>query len=351
MIAIRHRVARLLFIVTLVGWGGSAWALPIGSSVEHGQEFLAAAWDGEGYDDEYLQFVYPGERLECPLPDCRLTYRLLDAFINLSLLERAGLENGPMTAQIARGRAVLEGLLPGWRETGVYNVVRRPDPDGIALDTYCIAGLLHEDQAMADVVSGHLGSDGWLAEDYYEKHESFRRLADESWCVRLLRFASPPGRSRIAPLARSLVEQADRFLKSNPRIEHRVNVALHLVYLLRELGDPRFAPELLRMLAVLEQAAGDPRIESDLLTQANLLEALAGIPEADEPLLRVVARRLTRNQQPDGGWYSRIGESGSSLRVFTTMRAVLALSRYERRSLREVRRRPTAEPRSLALVP
>ena len=351
MIEIRRWADRLFLVLLLVSWGGSVPASPVGDSVQRGQAFLAAAWDGEGYDDDYLRFVYPGERLECPLADCRLTYRLLDAFINLSFLDRAPLGPGPTDEQIARARAVLNGLLPAWRARGLYNVVHQPDPDGIALDTYCITGLLHEDRAMADIVAGHLDGDGWLAEDYYEEHENFRKLADESWCVRLLRFASPAGRSRVRPLARLIVDQAEQFLEASQRPEQRINVALHVVYLLRDLGDPRFDPDLLRTLAVLEQAAGDPRVESDLLTQANLLEALSGVPQADEHLLGIVAERLTRNQQPDGGWYSRIGESGSSLRVFTTMRAVLALSRYERRSLREVRRRPTAEPRRLALVP
>ena len=86
---------------------------------ERGLAFLERAWRGDAYDDDYLAYVYPGERLDCPLPDCRLTYRLLDAYINLVFLERAGVSPGPAAAQFERAREVLDALAPSWRRAGL----------------------------------------------------------------------------------------------------------------------------------------------------------------------------------------------------------------------------------------
>jgi len=298
-----------------------------------GLGYLADAWQGDAYDDAYLQYVYADEQLECPLAGCRLTYRLLDAYINLAFLDQAGLAHGPARAQFLRGREVLDAIVPLWREQRLYNVTRAPQKGGIALDTYCIVGLLYEDSAMARVVAGHLDGDGWLAEDYYDPPQSFRKLADETWCVGLLAVAGDDP-ALAGKLVRVLVTRARDRLGEPLSAEARVNIALHLVYLLMRAEDPTFEEALAYFIDQLDHSARDPALESDLLTQANILEALARSGRVERTRLSAFAKILVANQEPDGGWHSRIGEQGSSLRVFTSLRALLALKRYRDLSVR-----------------
>jgi hypothetical protein len=305
---------------------------PVDGAVDRGLAFLARSWQGDAYDDEYLRFVYPDEKLDCPLPDCRLTYRLLDAYINLAFLDRAAVPHGPAQAQFSRGREVLEAIVPEWRERGLYNVKRDPVAGGVALDTYCIVGLLSEDRAMAGVAAAHLDGDDWLPDNHYDDLQSFRKLADETWCVRLLQFASRPGRRQVPRLARAALDRGRELLAQDRPLEFRVNVALHLLYLLNDLDDRSLRGDRDPLEKLLLAAAEDPGIQNDLLSQANILEALASGKDVPEPALRPLAERLLSHQEDDGGWHSMVGETGTGLRVFTTMRALLALTGYERRN-------------------
>ena len=133
-----------LLLPAVVAFGAlSAGAGPVDDAADRGLAFLARSWQGDAYDDAYLAFVYPDEELECPLPDCRLTYRLLDAYINLAFLDQdgyagtvevvlmqAGLEAAAMTAAI-RGRA------PGSKGFRLYSkwiVIKR---------SYCMLLTVH----------------------------------------------------------------------------------------------------------------------------------------------------------------------------------------------------------------
>ena len=315
-------------------------------AVARGVAFLARSWQGDGYDDEYLRYVYPGERLDCPLPDCRLTYRLIDAYVNLSLLDRAGVPHGPAREQFARAREVLAAIVPLWRERGLYNVRRAPDEEGIALDTYCIVGLLDEDRIMAEVAAAHLDGDDWLPDNHYADEESFRKLADETWCVRLLESASRGGRREVPRLTRLALRRGRALLEEDRPAEFRANVALHLLYLVDDGGGRSLRADRESLRFLLLEFAADPALERDTLTQANILQALASTGDVSRSALKEIAERLLRHQDEDGGWHSRVGETGTGLRVFTTMRALLALAEYGKiDGPRAARKRPELETR------
>ena len=309
----------------------------VADSIVRGLGYLADAWQGDAYDDAYLQYVYTDEQLECPLADCQLTYRLLDAYINLAFLDQADLAHGPAKEQFLRGREVLGAIVPVWREQRLYNVTRDPHEGGLALDTYCIVGLLHEDAAMARVVAEHLNGEDWLAEDFYDPAQSYRKLADETWCVALLAVAGEDS-DLVDRLVRLSVKRARDRLGEPLDAEVRANIVLHVVYLLTRVADPSLDDELDYFIEQLDRAERDPALEGDLLTQANILEALARSGRVKIAQLGEMAKVLLTNQEIDGGWHSRIGEQGSAFRVFTSLRALLALKRYE-----DLTARPRAE--------
>jgi hypothetical protein len=326
----RRWVLALLVVVASIGLSSadSQPGEPVADPLARGLGYLADAWQGDAYDDAYLQYVYTEEKLACPLADCQLTYRLLDAYINLAFLDQADVAPGPAKEQFLRGREVLGAIVPLWRQQGIYNVTRTPQEGGIALDTYCIVGLLHEDATMARVVAGHLDGEDWLAEDFYDPAQSFRKLADETWCVALLAVAGEDP-VLVDKLVRLSVTRARGRLGESLSAEVRANIALHLVYLLTRVGDPTLDEELVYFIEQLDRSAQDPALESDLLSQANILEALARSGRVKSERLDEIAKMLLANQESDGGWHSRVGEQGSALRVFTSLRALLALKRYE----------------------
>ena len=297
------------------------------AAIARGLRFLAASWRGDRFDDAYLDYVYPGERLVCPLPDCKVTYRLLDAYFDLHWLKQALGSLGPAEPVARRAAEVTHALVPPWRLSGPYNVRRDPIPGGIGLDTYCILGLVERDRDMAEVVARHLDPTGWIPEGHYRTSESFRALADETWCLRLLA-ATGTASDKVPTLAAEQVERGRAEVGSATSSEVAANLAYHLLGLLSEVNGEELGPARAWFAGRLAAASRDPALADDRLTRANVLEALAAARWEGRADLDALAADLLAAQEADGGWYSRRGESGTSLRTFTTLRALLALARY-----------------------
>ena len=126
--------------------------IEVRASANRGLTYLATAYDGNTFEDRYLQFVYPEECLSSPLPGYDLTYRILDAYFIVLMLEQAHIDPGPAQRLFDRARTVTDALVPVWREEGIYNLRRDPVADGIALDTYAILAYLKRDTDMAKIV-------------------------------------------------------------------------------------------------------------------------------------------------------------------------------------------------------
>ncbi|HEU5182790.1 MAG TPA: hypothetical protein VFW45_18525 [Candidatus Polarisedimenticolia bacterium] len=295
---------------------------------------LARDYDGRAFRDPYLRYVYPEEKLEGTASDPDLTYRRIDADIMLVLLAREGKIAAALRPAVDRASRALHELPPLWAGKGFNNLRKNPEPEGIALDTFCIVGWLEADRAMAQAAAQALDGDGWLPEGLYEGEESFRRDADEAWCLRLL--ASPAGiglNDARRVLDRLLADLRDA--RKDPAGRRSFYAAYHLSLLLEEtmdLGSGIDAGALREELAeaMAAWAAARPRGRepaSDLLEWANLVTAK--LPRLESTGLR---RRgveiLLRQQGEDGCWHlpgARPPEAGSS---FLTLRALLALSAY-----------------------
>jgi len=297
------------------------------AAIDRGLRFLANSWHGDRFDDAYLAYVYPGERLVCPLPHCKVTYRLLDAYFDLRWLKGVLGTLGPAEPAALRATEVTRALVEPWRQSGPYNVRRDPVPDGIGLDTYCILGLVERDRGMAEVVARHRDRTGWIPEGHYRISEGFRALADETWCLRLLAVTGTASH-QIPRLAAEAVERGRAEVESAPSSEVAANLAYHLVGLLADVDREELAPAAAWFAARLAAATRDPALAGDRLTRANLLDALAAVRWDARADLDELAADLLASQEADGGWYSRRGESGTALRTFTTLRALLALARY-----------------------
>jgi hypothetical protein len=308
----------------------------IHSSIAHGLACVARAYDGNSFDDEYLRFVYDGENLQSPLPGYRVTYRLLDAYFIVLMIRRAGIEPGDGQDLFDRAEALTAALALEWRSRGIYNLRDKPDPAGLALDSYSILAILRQDTGMARVVEAGLDGDGWLAADFYTGGESFRRLADESWATQALLLVSPEEGTRMV---RILSDETIQALQSEKDPVARANLVIHALLALEEL--PAAAPSPLPAkdfrAPLREQALvllNNPAILKDTLTLANLVEVL--LPDATLPdeAFSPHIRELLRRQDKDGCWAVSLDSGDSSGRVFATLRLILTLGNYDRMRLK-----------------
>ncbi len=312
-------------------------AQTISSAIAHGLACVARAYDGNAFDDDYLRFVYPGESLQSPLPGYQVTYRVLDAYFIVLMIRQSGIQPGDGRRLFDRAEALTAALARDWRSRGIYNQRKRPDPLGIALDSYAILAILRQDAEMAQVVEAGLDGNGWLAPDFYTGVESFRRLADESWASRALFLVD---REEGTRMVRSLCDETMQALAFEKDPLAQANLVIHALLALQTLSEqegaraaPPRAPAEALGVPLREQALvilQNPSIQNDTLTLANLVGVL--LPDASLPdeALSPHIRELLRRQDEAGCWAVSLDSNDSSGRIFATLRVILTLGDYDR---------------------
>jgi len=320
-----------LGLILLVGWAlvpfvaMSAGPDRFDSAMGRGLEGLAGSFDGERFADPYLNFVYEKEQLPV-VNGHRVTYRILDAYFMVLMLEEAGVAPGPASLLYKRAGEVTDTLAPIWKNSGIYNLAERPHPGGVALDTYAILAFLKRDRAMAEVVKAALHRDRWLPADYYREPESYRHPADESWALRAILHTELD--SEVCDrIARRLVAETRALLDEASDPVARVILVFHMLEMLRELpGETSTATGAFLEEAV--QLIGLPGDQLDTLTTANLLATAAQEDAIPIDSLHPLTERLLNAQRSTGLWHVESDDDSEDGSVFTTLRCVLALKQY-----------------------
>lgn len=313
--------------------------LDLHPAIDRALACAASAFDGNHFDDEYLKYVYPTERLESPLPGYTLTYRNLDAYFIVRMIDRSGVRPGPAHLMFERTEALLTALAPAWREAGLYNVRKDPVQGGIALDTYAILAYLQADPDLAKVVLRAFDGDGWLREDYYLGSQTFRRVADESWAARAI-VVTRVDDSVGAAAVRKVCERARSQFVVESDVLARANLSIHALDALRDLASS--APVVSKeegewrtrerrfLLAASLSLLDDPDLRPNTLTLANLVGSLAQEPLAGSGVLDPIVRTLLSRQERDGCWQESLDGPRNVARVFATLRVVLGLQQVAR---------------------
>ncbi|MFH1133333.1 MAG: hypothetical protein V1735_02505 [Nanoarchaeota archaeon] len=296
-------------------------------TIEKGAAFLDWSMSHPGIDP-YLAYVYPGEDLVCPLENCNMTYRSLDRDFNLHFLGQLGAK-GLLADDISRADQLLFAVAKDWEGKGIYNVQSNFVEGGIALDTYCIVGLIANDSAMAQVVAHARTGTHWLSEHVYTGDERFRRLADESWCIRLLS-ATAVEKEMLPQFVDSMMNETEALLaSSSPQLEKTTGM-IHTIYTLSDVlpDNPVVYGPKLRFYQDYAYRSM-PSVLNDTLTVANVLDALlySGYPRES---LKPYKELLERRQEKDGFWYPSIQDDQRVAHVFTTFRVVGVLARFQR---------------------
>lgn len=323
----RH-LGLLLFCTVPIGIGLSFFFPPSSSKVQtafqRGAKYIGSLPSTSSYPDSYLSYLYPDEHLTCPIPDCAVTYRLLDAWFNIvSLSRRSASFAAAARVQNDYADAVLTALVPAWRTANIVQSIRTTAAKGVALDTSCILGIMTHDEGLAKHVASFLDeNNNWLQPMLYVQ-DAWRNIADETWCIRLLA-AFPATQAPVATLLTKKAQEADAFLASTTDVSSRIAVLYHMIVLLRAEGSTAADRAKLRSYVLqLEDVANDPAVLRDAYVQANVLEALAQSGESSADLLTAMIRRLVAAQGSDGSWSRGNGPDGFP--VFTTLRALNAL--------------------------
>ncbi len=299
----------------------------VDQAVQRGLEYLARAHAPYRYDDPYLEYVYPGESLDCPLADCRLTYRLLDAYFMVEMLTSRliGNERSLLRSQSDEANAVFEAIAPTWRQASILNTAKstEQDKDGLALDTYCILGYLKNDSSFSDTVLRYLGDDGWLAPDAYLT-DRWRNIADESWCLRLLAVTDKRP-VQFETLIQAKIDQTKQFVQTNEPASSKLAVLYHALLMLNDFQNESYAAAITefqnRSVELFNQKILPLR---DPISLGNLVESLVATGYSNKVELDKLVRNLIGFQTPDGAWRDEQDQAT----VFSTFRALIGLASY-----------------------
>jgi hypothetical protein len=286
--------------------------------IQKGMSYLNSVYDNGDYDDQYLKYVYPDENLLCDVDGCDLTYRKLDAYFNLMFIKEST-DVSLIQDQVMYADNVLESIEPNWESGKIYNTLKS-DGQGYALDTYCIFGFIKENKNFADNVVGYLSENDWLASNHFTS-DRWRNIADETWCIRLLQ---KTGYSELAlNLSKIKVSEVNQFLGDSDFDD--VAVLVHMLHLANDLELSEKPDYQLRLVNLSKNE--EVRRSTHLLS--NILESLAKSGYENKSELDSLALLITSRQNRDGSW-TEIGFENDNFQVFTTFRAIVALSEYQK---------------------
>jgi hypothetical protein len=230
-------------------------------------------------------------------------------------------ESAVIEAALAEGVNVLADLAPRWRNAPIQNALKSSASDsGVAIDTYCILGVVKQDVAMARHILSYISEDDNLIDDRYFQNDTWRNIADETWCLRLIAETETP----LAQLNIMLNAQADQgksFLASRETVSAKLAVLYHLLML-----DSRARPTLPNRDLWWEKTVELLRtgaVDDDPISLGNALEALSNSGYPDQAFLRILTNHLLALQGDDGAW-----RTGGQYPVFTTLRALNGLAAF-----------------------
>ena len=288
------------------------------NNVDKGLLFLKNSYNNCNYDDEYLKFVYPGEDLGS-VNECKVSYRLVDAFYNVKIIERDFENKELIQKQINDANLVFNDLIPKWRNAEIFNTLESNN-EGVALDTYCILAYYYEDKEMVDNFVNYLNEDkNWLKDDLF-KEDRWRNIADETWCIRGM-IKTNQDKELIDDLIEIKIKESDDFKDSKI---FRVAVLYHMILVFldyEEIYDYKFDGKKQEYINELASTLNDNEVKDNLIMKGNILEVLSKA-DYNKGLLRNTYNELINEQNKDGSW-------GEDAEVFTTFRVLIGLNEYE----------------------
>ena len=297
-------------------------------SINKGLNYLKNNHDNNlNFNDDYLKYIYPGEELDCPLENCKITYRKLDSFFNLIFIKNEFNNYNTLNKEVLEADRTLKSLLSLWREKKLYNIINETmkDNNGIALDTYCILGYLYEDKEMANLALLSLSNDKWLPESFYQGDQDFRTIADESWCVRLISKAN--NKEAIKLVKDRIVKDTYSFINEDHIEITKVNAAIHTLTMLYEFNDNK---DIKFFQDYIAKSINDKETWKDTTTIANILDVLIYTNYKNKALLNKLTKELINRQETDGRWSINKDNKENFGQIFTTFRVLIALNKFEK---------------------
>ena len=317
-----------ILIIILIFITSCSYQINTQDSINKGLNYLKTAQNDElGYNDGYLKYIYPGENLECPLGNCKITYRKLDAYFNLIFVKNEFKNYQIIKDQIDQADTILMSLLPIWRQKKLYNIINESmkDPNGYALDTYCILGYLYNDREMSNLALNSLENGKWLPDDFYEGDQDFRTIADESWCVRL---TAKNNKELIRKTKDRIVKDTYTYLNEDHQKITKVNAAIHTLTMLIEFNENKEDIDFFKNY--IAKSIGDKDTWEDTTTLANILDVLILSNYKDKTIINKIVKELIKRQEIDGRWKVNKDYNGNFGQVFTTFRVLVALNKFEK---------------------
>lgn len=309
-------------------------------ATKQGLAYLESAYTDYSYADDYLTYVYPGEQLGCPLETpCNVTYRLLDAYFDVYFLEEALPDLKILEKQRKDAHAVVEGVAKQWEKESINNVITSQDKPpvstgGVALDTYCIVGFITKNKPMAEVARSYLTDDeDWMPDNYYIQ-DTWRNIADESWCLRHF-IAVRLDKDLEIRLIAKLIDDTNIFIREeNISDIDKLSVVYHAIYVLNDYErtylDLQFQKQQRSYAEFIGNFTSDKRLTGNTLMTANLLDVMVASHYDNPAALEEFADTVLKAQEKDGYWKISTDFAPNNGQVFTTFRALIGLNEYQK---------------------
>jgi hypothetical protein len=267
------------------------------------------------------------------LANCNVTYRLLDAYFDVFFLQQSipPSKLAPLKSQIDDKDKVFSFLAAKWEKEKIYNTMKSDSGAGIALDTYCILGFIQGNNNMANVVSSYLNEENdWIPSNYYTS-DTWRNIADETWCVRLF-IKTKADKELTATIIEKLIGETEVYIHSNETDLNKLSVVYHTLYMLSDFGnsyaDKRFDLNRTKYADYCSYFATKNLIDDNLML-SNLLDVLIHSKFDNPAILDQLALKILNSQKPEGYWKMREDFPDNYVQTFTTFRALIALNEYK----------------------
>jgi len=273
--------------------------------------------------DSYLTYVYSSEKLPY-----NLTYRLIDFYANLEILHN---KYSYAVKDYSEINSSLQTFLSWSRQTKFLNtIIKGKENDSVALDTFCIVSWLYNDTSSVKHLIPYITPENNLmADNYYAQSDHWRNIADETWCVMLIKESN--FNSTLADeLLKIKLSEGTAFLKNDTYAESdKAAVIIHELLLLNEFPSSH-SQDKIYWLSKASEYINKEEISPNTLLIANLLNVMINYNSSKESISPYITI-LEKRKRKDNYWLPYETASPDNGQIFTTSRVLITLRHYKQK--------------------
>jgi len=271
-------------------------------------------------NDSYLTYVYSSENLPF-----NLTYRKIDFYSNLYILHKFYGYN------VENYKFINESLnnFSEWSNSQSFsNTIIRTGMPTLALDTYCIVKYYRNDSNGAKKILDYITEDYNIMADNYYTQDVWRNIADETWCVMLIKKTNINDSLSKTLLSIKLKEGRSFLLNDSYDEISKAGIVLHELYLLKEFEG--YQQEKNFWIDKAFYYLSQEEILQNNLMLSDFVDILLEYNITKKDVEKFVDL-LNSRKNSNGYWDLDQNVTTKRFQIFTTSRVLIALAHFNER--------------------